>query len=173
MTENLELRFIPEKKDYIAASRILAWRTSLFLVFGLMIVVVMVAALVLLLIPGLANPAWKNASIVALLVGAFYIIYFLVFIPLQLSRAFQSNAYLQKERRFIFSDDSITMVVGDKRSDLLWENVQKVIDGRDHYLLLYIAKERVYPFIPKRAFSESDAEQAFRACVEEKSVPIQ
>lgn len=172
MDETLTLRFTPQKKDYIRASRALAARTPGFWVIGGVILLVMVASGAVLLIPSLGQPSWKNIALIALLVGAFYVIYYFVFIPLQLGKAFKDNAYLQKERQLVFSEEGVMMQVGDKSSRLVWENFNRVMDAGDSYLLIYEGTDKIYPFIPARAFDSGELKEAFCKMLEEKGIPL-
>ena len=168
----IHLRYTPEKKDYVRASRVLARNTPGFMVIAVVILLAMTAAAVILLIPGVENATWRNVALVVLLVGAFYIIYYFVFIPLQLYKAYKTNPYLQKEREFTFTDEQIIMEIDDKVTQLDWDHFQKVIDGGSFYLLIYQAEERVYPFVPKDAFEDQRAHDAFLQLLESKSVPM-
>jgi hypothetical protein len=132
----------------------------------------MIAAAVVLIFPSIGDAVLRNVAVVVLLVGAFYIIYFTVIIPWQLSRAYTSNEYLQQAREFTFSESGVAMAIGDKMSNLIWENFKDVIDGGGFYLLLYEGENRVYPFIPKRAFTTEASEDAFRAVIREKGITI-
>jgi hypothetical protein len=172
MQDSLEIRYTPEEKDYIRASRTLATRATAFWILAAVIGVVTLAAGAVLVFPGLGRPEWRNVAVVLLLVGAFYVIYYLVFIPWQLKRAYKSNEYLQRERKLRFSKNSVVMQIGDRGSDMAWEHFTRVIDAGDFYLLLYEAEDKIYPFIPKAAFEDEEAEAYFLALLAEKSIPV-
>lgn len=168
----IHVRYTPEKKDYVRASRVLARNTPGFVVIALVILLAITAAAFILIFPGIGNATWRNIALVVLLVGAFYVIYYFVFIPLQLSRAYKTNPYLQKEREFTFAEEQVIMGIGDKVTHLDWEHFQKVIDGGSFYLLIYQAEERVYPFVPKDAFEDQKGHDAFLQLLESKSIPM-
>ncbi len=172
MDAPLVIRFTPDRKDYIRASRTLAMKSMGFIIIGSILVFLMIAAAVVLIVPGLVSPIFRNVAFVVLLIGAFNILYFLVVIPWQLSRTYKSNDFLQKSRMFTFSESGVAMDVGGRTSNLLWDNFEHVIDSAEFYLLIYKGENRVYPFIPKRAFSTEASEDAFRAAMEEKGIPI-
>ncbi len=163
--------YTPKKADYVQASRVLASKTAGFRVIAVVVVLVMVASLLVLLVP-LGGLGWRNTSIVALVVGGFYFVYFYLLIPLQLKQAYKSNPYLQHERSMNFSDEGVLMLIDDKKSLLSWEHFEKVIDAGDFYLLIYSAQEKVFPFIPKKAFQEIDSEAQFKTVLTEKSIPL-
>lgn len=172
METPLQIRFTPDKNDYIHASRALASKTPTFIVMAVIIGLIMVSAVLVLLFPDFGDGNFTSAALVTLLVGGFYVLYYLFLIPWQLARTFKKDVYLQKERIFTFFDAHVTMQVEDKSSDLVWENFEKVVEGKVLYLLIYKADQRVYPFIPKRAFSDPAAEEAFKEILAEKSVPL-
>lgn len=172
MDSPINLRYTPEKQDYIRASRVLAMNTPTFLILAAMILLAMVAAVVVLVVPGFGDVTWRNIAVVVLLAGIFYTIYYLAFIPYQLIQAYKKNEYLQKAREFTITDQSVHMEIGDRSTDLEWENIQKVIDGGTFYLLIYKADQNVYPFLPKRAFDDPSAESSFLQLLESKSIPV-
>lgn len=172
MNSPIKLRYTPKKQDYIRASRVLAKNTPTFLILAAVILVAMVAAVVVLVVPGLGDVTWRNIAIVVLLAGIFYTIYYLAFIPYQLTQAYKKNEYLQKTRKFTITDQSVHMEIGDRSTDLAWEHFQKVIDSGTFYLLIYKADQNVYPFLPKRAFDDPSAEQSFLQLLESKSIPV-
>jgi hypothetical protein len=173
MEAPLIIRFKPDKQDYVRASRTLASKSPTFVILAAVIGLMMIGAVVVLVVPSVGDASWANIALVALFVGVFYVLYYFLIIPWQLARTFKGNDYLQTERIFRFSDAHITMNVGNRSSDLPWENFEKVIEGPELYLLIYRSDERVYPFIPKRAFEDEAAELAFRQNFVAKSIPVQ
>lgn len=172
MDARLVVQYTPERKDYIRASRLLAVKSRWFMLIAGIIILAVIASLVIILISSIGDESWRNIALVILLVGVFYIIYYLVFIPLQLSGTYKSNEYLQKERKISFSDSEITLKVEKQVSKLDWEKIEYVVNGNDLYLLIYIAEQRVYPFVPKRAFEAEGSEALFRSLLEEKGIPV-
>lgn len=172
MESPIIIRYLPEKKDYIHASRALAMKTTSFLILAAVTILSVIAAAAVIVAPAIGNANWRNAAIIVLLVGLSYIAYYFILIPLQLSSAYKKHAYLQMEREYTFDDKQVLMKIGDLSTELQWENFQKVIDHRGFYLLVYNAGERVYPFIPGRAFEEKSSQALFRALLKEKSIPV-
>jgi len=172
MDAPLVIRFTPDRKDYIRASRALAMKSTGFIIIAGTVILAMIAAAVVLIFPSIGTPVWRNTAFVVLLVGAFYILYFFAVIPWQLSRAYKASAYLQQSRELTFSESGVTMTIGEKTSNLLWENFKDVIDGNGFYLLIYEGENRVYPFIPKDAFTTEASEEAFRDVMAAKGIQI-
>ena len=172
MDEPLVIRYTPDKGDYLQASRALAFKSTAFKVLAGVIIFAMLGALVVLIFPGIGNPTWENIALVFLVVGAFYIIYYLVIIPFQFSRAFKKNIYLQQERTYTFMDDTIRLRIGENENDMGWENIQKAVNSKDFYLLINTMEGQGYPIIPKRAFTETATEARFLELLASKSIPL-
>ncbi len=172
MENSLVVRFTPKKEQYVRATRILARKSPGFMVLVAILALAVIASAVILIFPGIGQQSWNSIALMVILVGAFYLFYFTVLVPMQFSKNYQKNKYLQMEREFIISDEKMIMNVGDKSSNLLWENFQKVLEDDDFYLLLYKAQERFYPFITKSAFEDQESLDAFLSLLAEKSIPV-
>ena len=172
MEKELVFKFLPEKQDYIKASRTLAMKTTSFLIIAVLILLVVIASVVVLIVPDIGNTTWRSAAFVGLAMGAFYIFNFLLLIPYQLSNAYKRNENLQKERTLTLKDAGVTMLVGERPVEFSWENFQRVIERKGFYLMIYKAEERVYPFIPARAFGEMATTEDYLALLEEKDIPV-
>lgn len=172
MQEPLLIRYIPEKDDYLQASRALAFKSTAFKVLAAVILVAMLAALVVLIFPGIGNPTWENIALILVVVGAFYIVYYFVIIPFQFSRAFKKNEYLRQERSYTFSDAHIRLRIGENETEMDWKNIQKAVRSKDFYLLINTLEGQGYPIIPKRVFSDTAREEDFIKLLDSKSIPI-
>ena len=172
MVEPIQINYKPEKKDYIQASRTLALKTPTFLILAGIILVAMIASAVILLLPSLRNSNWQRIAIVVLLVGVFYLLYYLLFIPFQLSQAYKGNPNLQVERQIRLTEEKILMMIGDRTAELDWEHVQKVVEGKDLYLIIYRDRNQIYPLLPKRALKDAGEEDAFLKLLKEKSLKV-
>jgi hypothetical protein len=172
MKKELVFTFQPQKKDYIKASRTLALKTPSFMIIGILILLVVIASVVVLIVPTIGNPTWRSAAFVGLAMGAFYIINFWLIIPYQLSNAFKRNENLRLERTLSVSDAGVAMQVGERSTQFSWENFQMVISSDGFYLMIYKADERIYPFIPKRAFEGATTKGDFLAVLEDKMIPV-
>lgn len=168
----LTISYKPEAKDYIRASRALAVKSTSFIIMAVLLMIAMLAALVILLVPSIGDPGWQNIALVFLLVGLFYVLYFVAIIPWQLSRAYKKNEHLQVERAFTLKDDSIGVRVGVDNTELEWENLQKVIDAKYLYMMIYKDSRKLYFFIPDRAFNEDVTGEAFVAYLKAKAIPV-
>lgn len=172
MTQSLVLEFTPEANDYVRASRMLSTKTPVFLITSALMVLITLGSLVLLIFPEIGDPSWRGIAMVFLITGAFYLIYFVFIIPMQLKGAFKKNEYLQIKRKFTLTDENIIMTIADKTSTLEWENIKRLVKSQGSYLILYQADERFFPFIPNRAFADQAAEDAFLDFFKRKSIPV-
>lgn len=172
MGSPLTIKFTPDKNDYLRASRALANKTPVFIVLAIITVLLMIGALVVLIVTSIGDSTWNNVAIISLVIGAFYLVYYFVLIPMQLGRSFKSDELLQKERVLVLDEKGLTMTLEDRRSDMVWENFEKLMDSKSLYLMIYKADERLYPFVPKRAFETRESEAAFRQFFSEHDIPI-
>ena len=172
MDRTINLQFTPTQKDYVRATRVLARKSPGFMVMAIILAVAMVASAIVMFVPGVGQPSWDSIAVVVLMIGAFYILYFVAIVPLQFTQSYKKNEYLKMERHFTITDEQMVMDVGDRSTTFDWENFQKVIDGGDFFLMIYKAQERIYPFIPKEAFTEERSLEAYLDLLAEKSIPV-
>jgi hypothetical protein len=172
MEKELILTYQPEKEDYIKASRTLAMNTTSFILVGLLIFFVVIASVVVLFVPAIGSGSWRSTAFVGLAMGAFFIVNFWLIIPYQLSKAYKQNENLRKERKLVINDAGVRMQIGERATDFPWENFQRVVEHDRFYLMIYKAEERVYPFIPQRAFENESSEEDFRAVLKNRAIPV-
>lgn len=172
MDQTINLHFTPVQKDYVRATRVLARKSPGFMTMAVILFVGMIASAIVMFVPGVGEPSWDSIAVVVLMIGAFYILYFVAIVPLQFAQSYKKNAYLKMEREFTISNEQMIMVVGDRTTTFDWEKFQKIIDGGDFFLMIYKAQERIYPFIPKDVFTEEGSLDAFLDLLVEKSIPV-
>ena len=172
MEPRLTIRFTPEKHDYVRASRTLAQKSPWFLFLAGLILLAVIGSALLVIFPGLGGENLRSIAQIVLLVGVVYLLYYLFLIPWQLGRAFKANEHLRLERTLSFFDTHLRMGFGERGVDLAWENLQKVVDGGDYYLMIFKGDQLVYPFIPGRAVPDAHDREALQAFFGEKSIPV-
>lgn len=172
MNEKIIIEYTPEKNDYIQASKVLAKKTPSFRILAGIILLAAITSIVILFIPSPRYTGWLNVATVTLLVSAFYIFYYLVLIPYQLSRSYQRSDSLKMARRYTLGDEHVLMEIGENSSILPWEKFQKVMEGKEIYLMVYMDENRIYPLVPKRSFPDDAAREAFLTLVKSKSIPL-
>jgi len=172
MERTMTIRYIPRKSDYIRASRALALKTRTFLVFAGVIGLILVGSAVVLASPAIGNGLWRNIGLIGLTVSVFYALYFFIVIPYQLSKAFKTKEHMRMAREITFTGEEVRMTIDDRTIALGWESIQKAIDGGDFYLLINKGEERIYPFVPARAFDNERMQAAFLDLLKTKSIPM-
>jgi len=172
MDTKIQIRYTPEKSDYIRASRALGMKSTGFLILAGIVILSVIGAAIVLIFPSIGGGQWKSIAVAVLLVGLFYIVYYFAIIPFQLSQSYKSNDYLRMKRELVFTDEKVMMTIKDKSSDLSWDNFTEVIDGGDFYLMIYKDKQRVYPLVPYRAFENSESQEQFLRLLESKSIKV-
>lgn len=168
----LEIKFTPKREDYIQASRLLAAKTPLFIVLAVVTIVIVVGSLVGLVLQLFTDPTWKNVAIVSLVIGGFYLVYYIFLIPAQLSRTIKKNETLQKERKFTFGETEVDLMIGKHTSRMPWEHFLHVLAGKKLYVLVYEEAKKVYPFLPKGAFADLAEEETFLDLLKEHNIPV-
>lgn len=172
MEPRLTIRFTPEKGDYVRASRTLAQKSPWFLVLVGLILLAVIGSALLVIFPGVGGENLRSIAHMVLVVGVVYLLYYLFVIPWQLGRAYQANEHLRMERTLTFFDTHLRMGFGERGVDLPWENLQKVVDGGDYYLMMFKGEQLVYPFIPGRAVPEAHDREALLSFFGEKSIQV-
>lgn len=172
METPLIIVYTPQRSDYIRASRALAMKTRTFQVLGGIILLVIILSALVLASPWIGNSTWNTAAFIGLLVGMFYVLFYLIVIPFQLSKAYKTKDHMRMPRQISFTDMGIAMTMGDRTFELAWERVQKAIDGGDFYLLINKGETRIYPFVPRRAFKDENMHAAFLDLLQAKSIPM-
>jgi hypothetical protein len=172
MEPRLTIRFTPEKGDYVRASRTLAKKSLWFLVLAGVILLAVIGSVLLVIFPGFGGENLRSIAHIVLVAGVVYLLYYLFMIPWQLGRAYKANEHLRMERTLTFFDTHLTMGFGERGVDLPWENLQKVVDGGDYYLMMFKGDQLVYPFIPGRAVPDALDREALLTFFREKSIPV-
>ena len=168
----LTLRFTPEAEDYVKASRTLATNSKTFIIMGGLLLVGMLGAIVVLLLPSIENPGWKNMAMIFLVVSGFYVIYYFFIIPFQLKRSYKKQAHLKTDREITLQDKQISIRIGKGDISLDWENLERVIDANDFFLMIYKDQQKIYFFVPERAFNQDVTKDAFMDVLKAKSIQI-
>ncbi|MFW5713915.1 MAG: YcxB family protein [Brevefilum sp.] len=172
MEKELVFAYQPEKRDYIKASRTLALKTASFIIMAIVIFLLVIGSAVVIIFPNIGNASWRSAAFVGLAMGAFYLVNFWLIIPYQLTNAYKRNENLRKERKLTISGEGVTLQIGERATEFSWENFQRVIENNGFYLMIYKAEERVYLFLPERAFEDESSEKDFLTLLEEKSISV-
>ena len=171
--EPLTLQFTPEKRDYVHASRTLAKKSPVFLILVGLFLLGMMGSVLILVFPGwIGAENLVNTARIILIVGGVYALYYLFMIPWQLGRAYQANEHLRLPRTLIFLNDRLRMGIGSQWVDLSWDKLEKAIDGGDTVLLVFKGNEKIYPFIPERAFVDDGTKTALIELIKVKSIPV-
>lgn len=168
----LQVKFTPNRKDYIRASRLMALKTPIFIVLVVVTVIIIVGSLIGLVFQLFPDPTWNNVAFISLLVGGFYIVYYFIVTPAQLTKMINKNEALQKERKITFSETEVDLMIGRNTSRLPWDNFVHVFNGKTMYIMVYEEDKKTYPFLPKRAFTDPGSEKAFLQLLEERNIPV-
>ncbi len=171
MEQKLTIRYTPEKRDYVRASRALAMKSTWFIYVALVILLVLAGSGIILANPEMVAPSLRGIATILFLMCLVYVIYFVFIIPIHLAKAYKTNKHLQQERILVFWDDHLQMRIGKSSVSLNWEDLKRLVAGKNYYLLVFEGEEKVFPFIPKRDLDENDR-QAFLEFFQSKSIQV-
>jgi len=150
----------------------MAMKTPIFVVLAIVTIVIIAGSLFGLVFQLFADATMQNVAFVSLLVGGFYLVYYFIVTPAQLTKTINKNETLQKDREFTFSDLEVDLKIGNHTSRLPWEHFLQVFNGKKMYIMVYAEGKKTYPFLPKRAFTEPGSEEAFLEILEAHNIPL-
>jgi hypothetical protein len=62
--------------------------------------------------------------------------------------------------------------VGENGTEFTWENLEKVIEAKKLFLMMYKDSKKLYFFIPNRAFGEEVTKTTFKEYLKAKSITV-
>lgn len=151
------IEYTPEKRDYVRASRILSRKSPGFVALAAMVVFIILASGVALIFPGLAGETLQGLAPFLLAAGFTYLLYIGFLIPRQLNKAYESKAHMRLPRRLNFFESHLMMAIGDQSVNLPWENLTRVFNSGNDFILIFQVDEQVIVFIPGRALESQAA----------------
>lgn len=159
---SLTLHYTPTEKDYVQTVQAFYrhdWR--IWLTVGLT---------GLLFISGAAYLAFGPPSNgffgLALLVPLpSWVAYLFVLWPVRLGRQVRKDQQLRSATTWVVSDDQVLVKDEFSTTRFAWGDFHRVIETRQHYLLLFAANRRASARLPKRALTSAEQEGAFRDLV--------
>ena len=158
-TDRVQLRFSHTEKEYLSAVRFYMFHSTETLVR--LIVVYVLVSVAMLLLNALLDfllPLWL---IVPMIIGTgvawFYT--YLVDLP---RRYFRGDPKFRAEYDLTFTDAGIQFKTQEINSSIAWSLYTRVIENDRFYIMVYGKNIPSLSIIPKRAFSTSKDEIAFR-----------
>ena len=165
----LTFTYVPTREDYLKSFRTIYLRSwpiwSVVIILIITQVVCIGSALIRDEISFESGVLLPFAIFVFL---AFYLIFALVIHPLRLANKVEKDERLSSPVHYEVSDEQIIFGNQFAETKLDWGSFQKVVESRDHFLLLYTVNKNAFQIIPKRAFAAPEDEQAFRDLLKAK-----
>lgn len=159
--EEIKLDFSYTEREYLAASRLLFFRSfetvARLTLFSLLI------ASGLLLLSFLVDdfPLWVSLAGMILFEGA--ILYgILIALP---RRYFRGDPKFRDKWEFTFTEQGLQVKTEQIDSKLAWSLYTRVVEGAGLFLLIYGKDLRTMTLLPKRAFKNRTQENEFRELV--------
>jgi hypothetical protein len=157
--ESVKLNFKYTEEEYLAAARLLVWRSKETLIRLVASYTLISFGLILLfLLTDLGLPLWFPI-ILLLLVGVALFHGFLIDLP---RRYFRSDPKFREEYDLSFSDEGIGFKTTSINASIAWSLYTGILENERFYLLIYGKNIASVSIIPKRAFRDSRDEAAFR-----------
>ena len=158
-TDKVELRYNLTEKEYLSAVRFYLMRSKRLLARVIIWLVLVLAGLFLLnVVIDFILPIWFILALV-FLVGVAWFHGYLVDLP---RRYFRSDPKFRQEYNLTFTDAGIEFKTQDINSSIAWSLYTRVVENEDFYILVYGENIPSLSILPKRAFRDSNEENAFR-----------
>ena len=156
--ESVELNFKYTEEEYLAAARLLLWRSKETLIrLVASYILISFGLVLLLLLIDLGLPLWVPISLI-LLVGIALFYGILFDFP---RRYFRGDPKFRDEYSLSFSDEGIGFNTRSIKASVAWSLYTGVIENKSFYLLIYGKNIASVSIIPKRVFRDSKQEAAF------------
>lgn len=99
---------------------------------------------------------------------AFFLVFTLLFNPLKAANKAETDERFGSPVEGEVSNEYITFKYKFSEAKLDWGSFHRMIESKDQFLLVHSANKNMFQIIPKRAFSSTEDEQAFRIIVNAK-----
>lgn len=158
MAESVTLKYTPTQQDYAQVLRLIMLRSIVnqiligFLVLGFVFI--------LFNLVSQATPI-SAIALIWLLLPPLFIVYIIFFQPNRMAKQYMSNEQLAAEYTWEVGDAGVQISTSFGSNQLEWDSLSRLMPTKDYYLL-YIKKSRYAPrFLPRRAFTSAEQQDAF------------
>jgi hypothetical protein len=156
------LIFKPTEEDALAVSRAATFNKPTIVLIGIMALVSL--GTLLALAAGWMSPAGDR--LLFYLLPPLTFIYFLIYTPIRLRRQARETAARDEESRWQVTEQGITIEKEEASDEHPWRSFSHAQELPEQFILFFAANRSEYIFLPKRAFSSSEQEEAFRNLLE-------
>jgi hypothetical protein len=161
--EPIRVCFTPTKEDYIKALRAFNLRSTSTIVIFIFLACAGICSFVYIT---LGSPTRSPDNWILLLSAGTIILMWAIsrFVlgPALAGRRVQKNERLRSETYWVVDDAQITIKNEYSEGKADWGVFQRVIDTKEHYLLVHTTNKRLLQILPKRAFESESQEACFR-----------
>lgn len=167
----MELKFIPTRDDYMAATRGFAAKNNVLLWW--IVGIIYLPMLCVYLINLLSNRPWDYAMRMPFTLFLLVIPPFIFFKTQsgtnKIAAQVRENPGLTQETSWQMDANEICIHNTFGETKLSWEAFAKAAENQEYYFILYAANKNCFQFIPKRIFDgQSTTEKAFRDLLQSK-----
>lgn len=169
MPESIILTFTPKEQDYSSTLSYFLLHTRqtwiIIVIWGVMMLCVGRAV-----IAGDFGRGFYPGGVYLLALVVFILTYLLA--PLSTRKKIRANPVFTSQVTFQIDTDQIIVKTIESETKFSWSSFSKVREVPGYYLFVYASNPRMFQFLPKRAFSSSDQEMAFRNLVKQQGKTI-
>jgi YcxB-like protein len=158
MAQSVTVKYTPTQQDYAQVLRLIMLRSIVnqiligFLVLGFVFILFNLVTQ--------ATPI-SIFALIWLLLPPLFIIYIIFFQPNRMAKQYMNNEQLATEYTWEVNDSGVKISTSFGSNQLEWDSLSRLLPTKDYYLL-YIKKSRYAPrFLPRRAFTSAEEQDAF------------
>ena len=159
----ISFHFTPNKDDYIKAFRAYYFDNPYIWPVIAFLAILLPCAVVSMFMGDTVEGAYfKWLPISAFVFIAVWLLLTLVIFPNNVGTNVEKNERLSSPVEYEVNDDQILIKTHFAESKMDWGTFARVIESKEHFLLVQSASKNMFHIIPKRAFSSPEDEKAFR-----------
>ncbi len=161
MADNITVQFTPTPRDYVTTYRALQFRSLFSRIVYVGMGLLELCLIASLFIPGFDPRFWPMAVAIPI-----FITLAVVWPAYSVGQRAKGNERMLAPITWELSDTGLRMTNGFTEAKYDWGSFQALVEKKDYFLLRHTTNQRLYNFIPKRAFSSAEQMAAFGEMVD-------
>jgi hypothetical protein len=158
MSPSVTVKYTPTQQDYARVLRLFLVRNTVNrIMLGFLVVAF---GFVVLNMLAQTTPV-TGFEIIWLLFPPVFIIYILVVQPNRMGKQYMADEKMAAERTWIVSDENVQITTSFKPELFEWDMLSRLVTYQEYYLLMFKKSKNNFRFLPRRAFTTSEEQDAF------------
>jgi hypothetical protein len=158
MSPSVTVKYTPTQQDYARVLRLFLVRNTVNrIMLGFLVVAF---GFVVLNMLAQTTPV-TLFEIIWLLAPPVFIIYILVVQPNRMGKQYMADEKMAAERTWIVSDENVQITTSFKPELFEWDMLSRLVTYQEYYLLMFKKSKNNFRFLPRRAFTTSEEQDAF------------